>query len=210
MPLLSLHRITALVLIIFSLAHVGNHLVSLLSVAAHIRLMEALRTIYRYPLIEPLLLTCVLVQIISGIKLVVRGWAKRQGRIAWLQALSGSYIALFLPIHVGAVLFGRMALGLDTNFYFAAVGFHMPPWEWFFAPYYTLAVLALFVHFGCALYWRLYDSALVWAKLGLTCAIQVGLLTSVTIVLSLAGKVQPVEIPAAYKASCTRCIVLRI
>lgn len=35
---------------------------------------------------------------------------------------------------------------VDTNFYFAAAGFHVPPNQLLFGPYYFLAVLALFTH----------------------------------------------------------------
>lgn len=101
---------------------------------------------------------------------------------------SGACVALFLAIHVGAVLVGR-AGGLDTNFYFAAAGLHVWPAVLLFAPHYFLAVAALFVHLGCALR---RGRAVVAVSAG------AGVVAAATIVAVLMGKVVPVEIPAMY------------
>ena len=201
MPLRSLHRASALIVIAYAIFHIGNHLSALHGVTTHISIMSTLRVIYRQPVVEGLLLLCVLFQVASGLWMVVRGWAARVGRIAWLQALSGAYLALFLLVHVTAVLFGRAVLSLDTNFYFAAAGFHVPPYEWFFAPYYMLAVQALFAHLGCAFDWQFQEFAPRRAKVGLASALVVGSVVSLAISLSLAGKLQPVSVPAEYKAT---------
>jgi hypothetical protein len=89
--------------------------------------------------------------------MVVSGWRRRRGAVSWLQAGAGAYLGFFLLVHVGAVLYGRVSLSLDTNFYFAAAGFHVPPFPYFFAPYYFLGVAALFTHLGAA-YWRAKSS----------------------------------------------------
>ena len=201
MLLRTLHRTSALGLIAYLVLHIGNHLAALHSVATHLWVMEQLRTVYRQPVVESLLLLCVCFQAASGVRLVLRGWSARAGRVAWLQALSGLYLAFFLLVHVAAVAYGRFVLGLDTNFYFAAAGFHVPPLAWFFAPYYTLAVLALAAHLGCALYWCWQPSRPGMASMGLASALIVGLLAGLAITLTLAGKLQPVSIPHPYKAT---------
>lgn len=157
--------------------------------------MESARKVYRFIAVETLLLVCVTFQMASGLWLVFRGWKQRQGRVAWVQAISGAYLALFIIIHVGAVLFGRSVLHLDTNFYYAAAGMHVHPYEYFFAPYYFLAVLAFFTHTGCALYWRFGSKRVVAA-----CAMA-GAIVSLLIVLSLAGLIRPFQIPGEYKAT---------
>ena len=86
--------------------------------------------------------------------MVLRGWKKRSGFVAWRQGGSGIYLALFLLFHVDAALFGLAALKLDTNFYYAAAGFVLMPYKLLFAPYYFFAVYALFTHLGCAAYWQ--------------------------------------------------------
>jgi hypothetical protein len=163
--------------------------------------MDSARKIYRIELIEALLLSCVLFQIVSGIWFVLRGWKQRHGAVAWAQALSGAYLAFFLLVHVGAVLFGRSVLKLDTNFYFAAAGFHVPPYQYFFAPYYFLAVLALFTHIGCAIHWQLDEKSRVARRLAVLLPAICGGAVSLLIVLSLAGMLEPVDIPAKYKAT---------
>jgi len=144
MSLRVFHRSTAAVIVVFAIVHLANHLTSLHSIAAHIAFMDVARTLYRQPVIEFALFASVLFQCVSGLWLVARGWSARQGLVAWVQAVSGTYLALFLVIHVSAIVLGRLALHLDTNFYFAAAGFHVPPYQVFFIPYYFLAVVALF------------------------------------------------------------------
>lgn len=104
------HRLSACVLAAYILLHLGNHLVALAGAHAHIAYMEAIRPLYRHAVVEPVLLACVLFQCGSGIWMVLQQWEKRYGLVAWLQAGSGIYLALFLLFHVGAVLFGRAVL----------------------------------------------------------------------------------------------------
>lgn len=99
------------------------------------------------------------------------------------------------------MLFGRTVLDLDTNFYFAAAGFHVPPFQYFFAPYYFLAVLALFTHLGCALYWQLQAKPRFARGVAVALPVVVGLAVSSLIVLSLAGVFYRVDIPPEYKAT---------
>lgn len=104
------HRSTAVVISGIAIVHLANHLVSLHSIAAHIAFMNVARTVYRQPAIEFVLIASVIFQCGSGLWMVVRGWSARQGAVAWLQALSGSYLAVFLLIHVSAVVLGRIVL----------------------------------------------------------------------------------------------------
>ena len=201
MTLRDLHRASAIVIVTYALMHVSNHLVSLKSVAAHIAFMEAARSVYRHWAVEYVLLFCVAFQIISGLWFVIRGWKGRNGLLPWLQAGSGAYLAFFLLIHVSAVLFGRSVLQLDTNFYYAAAGFHVPPYQFFFAPYYFFAVLALFTHLGCAAYWQLEAASRAARVMAVAIPMLVGGAVALLIVMSLAGKIQPVDIPLQYKAT---------
>jgi len=186
-----LHRTAGAVLAVFLVVHMANHLAALAGVDAHIRFMDAVRRVVRQPVVEAVLLLCVALQAASGLRMLWTGRQRRRGMLPWLQAGSGAYLALFLAIHVGAVLAGR-AGGLDTNFYFAAAGLHVWPFVLFFVPYYFLAVAALFVHIGCAL----RRGRVVAAGLSAAGTIVAGL-----IVAMLMGMVVPVEIPARYLAT---------
>lgn len=186
-----LHRAAGAVLAVFLVVHVANHLAALAGVDAHVRFMDAARRVYRQPVVEAVLLACVMLQAASGLRMLWAGRQRRRGVLAWLQAGSGTYVALFLAIHVAAVLAGR-AGGLDTNFHFAAAGLHVWPFVLFFAPYYFLAGAALFVHVGCAL--RRGRAVVA----GFACA---GLVVAGLLVATLMGQIVPVEIPARYLAT---------
>lgn len=200
MKLRKLHAFSALFLGIYATFHLANHLAGLVGVEAHIAFMQSLRTIYRQPVVEVSLIAAVLLQIYSGISFVARGWKHRRGFMPWLQAGSGVYLAFFLLNHVGAVLLGRAVFKLDTNFYFAAAGFHVPPFQFFFAPYYFLGVMALFTHLGCALYWRLQTQSRSNRLLAVVLPVSIGAALSVLMVLMVAGALYPIQVPVEYTA----------
>ena len=197
------HRSSAAVLGIFVLVHLVNHLAGLRGVEAHLAFMQAARAVYRHPAVEVLLLVSAALQGLSGAAMLRR--ARLFGAVPWMHRLqhwSGLYLGFFLVVHVIAVLVGRGVFGLDTTWYFAAAGFHVRPFAWFFAPYYGLAVLALGTHVGCVLHRRLASpshaprrrqAALLLPMLGAAVA---GLL----IVSMLAGWLYPVRIPPEYLA----------
>ena len=199
MTLRKIHRLSATVVLAFALVHIANHVVALAGAPLHIAFMNSARSIYRIPAVEAILLAAVAVQVVSGSSLVIVGWKQRQGFVAWLQAIAGLYLALFLMIHVGAVLSGRALFRLDTNFYFAAAGFHVRPFQWFFAPYYFLAVVALFSHVACATYWHMPNARRNTIRLAMTLPIAVGFVLALLIVMSFAGAFFPVDVPAEYK-----------
>jgi succinate dehydrogenase/fumarate reductase cytochrome b subunit len=200
-----LHRIAAGVVGVYVLVHLINHLAALGGAARHIAFMQAVRQVTRFPAVEALLLACVMVQSGSGVWMILR--RKRQGparRLLFdrLQVLSGAYLAFFLAVHVISVLAGRTILGLDTNFYFAAAGLNIRPYPLFFAPYYCLAVAALFTHLACVLRRRLPAATppatrdrLAWT------GIATGVVLAILIVAAFSGAFYPVELPPAYRAT---------
>ncbi len=191
-----LHRMSACIVLTFVIAHLTNHLVGLASQQAHREMLVSLRQVYRHPVVEPILLVSFAWQILSGLSLVALGWRTRRGAIEWMQAGSGLALAAFLAVHVSAVLAGR-ASGLDTDLRFAAAGFHVPNWPFFFTPYYFTAILAVFIHVGAAAYWvRGRGTA---GTMGFAVASLSGVLIASAIVLMLAGHVVPLTIEAQYK-----------
>lgn len=195
-----LHRAGAMVVAAFVTVHVINHLAALGGVAAHLRFMEAARLVYRHGAVEAALLLCVTSQAVTGLVLAYKGWRRRSGFTAGLQAASGIYLALFLLIHVAAVLAGRVLLELDTNFHYAAAGLHAGAARYFFAPYYFLAVLALFAHLGCALVWRVPRAGPARA-LVLGIALAGGVVVSGLILAAMLGVLYPYQVPGAYLAT---------
>jgi hypothetical protein len=201
MTLRKLHGLSALLILVFLCVHVANHLAGVSGIDTHLAFMRSARLVYRSPAVEILLLLAVVFQIYSGIIFVVRGWKQRHGFLPWLQAGSGAYLAFFFLNHVGAILYGRTILQLDTNFYFAAAGFYVSPFQFFFAPYYFLGVLALFTHLGCALYWLLETKSQTIRIFAVSLSFTVGFAISLLIVLSLSGVFHHVQVPPKYKAT---------
>lgn len=187
MTLRRLHRGVAVLLGLFLLLHLGNHLAGLWGQGAHRAVQDALRVVYRNPIVEPLLLAAVCFQISAGLMLLAR-----RPRVT-LQTLSGAYLALFLLVHLGAVLAARWQ-GTATDLAFAAAGLHAPlPWPLVFAVYYGLAVMAVFAHLSVPLSRRA-------PGLGLAVVVAGGVV-SVSLVALLAGLVTPLVIPPGLIAA---------
>lgn len=199
MTLRKIHRLSALLIAAFACIHIANHLVGLSGIEAHIEFMRSARLFYRQPVIEALLLLAIVLQVVTGITLIIERWKQRRGFLSWLQVGSGAYLAFFFLNHVAAVFYGRNTLHVDTNFYYAVAGVHMPVIQFYFVLYYFLAVLALFTHLGCALYWRLQTHSRTARTLAVALPSIVGCVISLLIVLSLAGAFYPVNIPSEYK-----------
>jgi succinate dehydrogenase/fumarate reductase cytochrome b subunit len=191
------HRLTAAVLGLFVTAHLLNHLVGLGGIAAHQVFMATARLVYRSPLVEPLLLIAVLVQVATGIAQVRALWGKRHGVWARLQVISGLYLAFFLANHTFWVLIARIGYGLDSNFYLAATFLTISPLPFLFAPYYVAGVLALFVHVACAVHFR------AASPLGANVArvlIAAGAAIACGVVAIFMGAFYEISLPAEYRA----------
>lgn len=196
------HRTNAMVLAVFVLAHIVNHLVALAGPRAHVAAMEWLRLAYRQPAVETVLLASVAFQALSGGRLLLQPGSSRRKGIARWQAYSGAYLAIFLVIHLSAIAWARLVVGLDTNFYFAAAGLNVAPYPWFFVPYYFLAVLAIFVHGAFAIGRVAWNrSRAVRPQTVVYVGLAAGAVAASLIIASFCGFVQPVTIAPAYLAT---------
>lgn len=144
-----IHYYSGVTLAIFVGIHLLNHALILHSSEWHINFMNAVRKVYRNPVIETLLLLAVGIQIVTGIYLVNNKWSLVESLFDFLHIASGLYMSLFLIIHVSAVLMGRYKLGVDTNLYFGVGYMNVSPQRYFFIPYYSLAITSFFVHMAC-------------------------------------------------------------
>jgi hypothetical protein len=115
----------------------------------HINFMQKARKVYRHSIVEAVLLSAVVLQILSGIFLVVQKWSRVDSWFDWAQICSGLYLSLFLTNHVRAVMMGRHKLHVDTNLYYGAGVMNMWPQKLVYIPYYSLAILAFFFHVAC-------------------------------------------------------------
>lgn len=200
MPTKKLHYFSGLFIALFVALHLFNHLCSLGGAAQHIAMMETLRPVYRNVFAEGLLLTAVAVQVVSGIQLFRATRAPRRKGFAALQRWSGLYLAMFLLIHLSAVMAGRYVLSLDTNFYFGVAGLNTFPLNLFFIPYYGLAVTAFFAHIAAVHQQKMRQSIL-----GLSPGAQaktilfIGILLTIVLMYGLTNGFRGVVIPEAYE-----------
>ncbi|MEM7103713.1 MAG: hypothetical protein AAF502_11315 [Bacteroidota bacterium] len=188
-----LHLYSGLIISLFVFAHLANHALIFWGEEVHLAFMDGLRRVYRYVVVEALLIAAVVLQVFSGIKLFVKRRKFRLSGFDRLQLYSGTYLAFFLLIHVSAVLIARSYFLIDTDLYFGAAGLNLWPFQLFFIPYYFLAVLAFFIHLACA--YRISMMGFLGGKrkaeLHAKIIIGLGVILSTLIIIGMQG----VEIP---------------
>lgn len=188
------HRFTGLVILIFVALHLAVHLTALAGITAHSKVLSLVQILYRNPVVEPLLLLAILVQIGIGIHFAVSRWRLTKGdRWGRLQLVSGLYLAFFVLNHTGAALYARHGAGLETNFFWASGVLLHPVLQWYFYPYYALAIIAVFTHAAAAVWFRTRSAR----RVRLVIASGVGI--AVCILLSFGGWLYPIAIPGAYQ-----------
>lgn len=194
-----IHYISGLTITIFITLHLFNHICSIFGAEIHISVMNTLRIFYRNLLVETILLIAVCTQIFSGLKLFKTNRKTAISAFDKLHIWTGLYLAVFLIIHVSAVLSGRFYLNLDTNFYFGVAGLNTFPLNLFFIPYYGLAILSFFGHIA-----GIHNKKIKHTVLNLTPAQQskiiivFGFCLTLVIFFGLTNHFYGVKIPAEY------------
>ncbi|NNC37950.1 MAG: hypothetical protein EX271_08040 [Acidimicrobiales bacterium] len=186
-----IHRMTAGLLGLFILTHLGVHLTALISKEAHFKALDIVQVPYRHPVGETILILAILTQIFTGFK---RLKIKRKSKDKWARAqvLSGIYLVFFLLLHSSAALYTHHIFGIDTDFYWAAGSMHFSPIKYGFAIYYFLAVTAVFVHLAAALHFGWKGSS---GRLEKTISIT-GALVAGLIIFAFWGVLYDITIPA--------------
>jgi hypothetical protein len=110
------HGVGGVVVLIYVLFHITNHLFGLIGPAAHAAIMYVGRHVYRAPVIEPLLVALLLFQIASGLHLAWQ-WSVRQTDFyRTFQVASGVYLAVFILGHMNSVfIYARRFPGIPTG-----------------------------------------------------------------------------------------------
>jgi hypothetical protein len=199
MTIKKIHYISGLMITLFVGIHLFNHFCSIFGADKHIEIMNSLRLFYRNIFGETLLLSAVLVQIVSGLKLFKANRKIANSNFEKLHIWTGLYLAIFFIIHLSAVLGGRQFLRLDTNFYFGVAGLNSFPFNLFFIPYYGLAIISFFGHIA-----PIHSKKMKKSILGLspnkqaTLILIFGLILTVTIFYGLTNHLNGVTIPKEY------------
>ena len=193
-----LHKVSAGFVFAFLCLHFANHFAGLLGVDAHLQFMDAARLIYREPVVEIVVLLAFFVQILTGFALSREIWTQKKDFIHQLQAASGTYLSIFVILHIISIAVARMVLNLDTNFYFAAAAFSDPAWKYAAFGFYGLAIFSLFVHMGCILYdiFKKTNKAVGWLLLLATAG--AGGYATWALMMMFSGHFYHVAVPDAY------------
>jgi hypothetical protein len=194
-----IHLLSGLILTLFIGLHLFNHFTSIWGIQKHIEVMNTLRLVYRNPYAESLLLMAAFVQITTGISLVKSHSKSTNFYFDKLHVWTGLYLVFFLAIHLSAVLWGRMMLNLDTNFYFGAAGLNTFPLNLLFIPYYGLAIISFFGHLAAIHYKKMLRSIGGVSPYTQSMIIFiVGIFTSISIIFGLTNHFEGITIPKEY------------
>lgn len=144
------HGVSAVILCLYVLFHLTNHLVGLVGPAEHGAFMEIGRTVYRAAFIEPVLVLVLLFQIASGLYLAWHWSAAKHDFFRTFQIASGAYLSVFILGHMNSVfIYARTYLGIPTDWNFAIgapTGLIHDPWNIRLLPHYALGVFFVLAH----------------------------------------------------------------
>ncbi|MEM7658180.1 MAG: hypothetical protein AAF399_18785 [Bacteroidota bacterium] len=141
------HRISGLLVSVFVAAHLSNHALAWFGIETHQAVLEALRKVYRQPVVEVLLVAAFGFQAISGLLLFLRGRKRTDlSQTEQIKRYAGLTLGLFLIQHIPATIGQRLYYQVDTNFYFAAQVVLEAPAKYYFRPYYFLGIMAVGIH----------------------------------------------------------------
>lgn len=143
------HGVTAAILLLFILFHLGNHLVGLLGPDAHARVMAAGRMVHRSGAVEPLLIILLGLQLTTGMRLAW-SWIATTGTFhRTIQIGSGVYIGAFIITHLNSALVSaRLVRGIPTDWAWASgapEGLLFDAWNVRLVPHYGLGLFFLLV-----------------------------------------------------------------
>jgi hypothetical protein len=150
------HGITgAIIVVIFLVWHLANHVLAIWSLDTNERVMELLRAWYRADLVQPVLIALLGWQLAAGARLLCTKMARASDIYSSIQTATAAYLLVYIPSHLVAVfVLGRWFLGVDTTFAWASgapSGLLLDAWNVRLIPHYSLAVLFAISHFAMGL-----------------------------------------------------------
>jgi hypothetical protein len=155
-PLRIAHGTSALLIVLIFLAwHLLNHASAAFSHEFNQAMMNSLRKWYRSEVVQPVLVTLMLFQVVSGLTLFWRATATRSDLYQTLQTSTGAFLTAFIVSHLNAVfILGRAVGKVDTTFLWASgapVGLLPDAWNVRLIPHYSLGVWFVITHMGLGL-----------------------------------------------------------
>jgi hypothetical protein len=149
------HGVTAVVLSLYVVFHLANHLFGLIGPDAHAAVMKIGRMVYRSAVGEPLLVATMLFQTGTGLFLAWRWSASAHDFQRTYQVASGAYLSVFILGHMNSVfVYARSFLGIPTDWNFAIgapTGLIHDAWNIRLLPHYALGVFFVLSHLASGL-----------------------------------------------------------
>jgi hypothetical protein len=150
------HGVSALVIVLIFLAwHLLNHVSAVLSFELNEAMMTALRKWYRSELVQPVLVTLMLLQVASGVTLLWRATAAHSDLYRTLKTSTGAFLTAYIVSHLNSVfILGRAVTKVDTTFLWASgapAGLLPNVWNVRLIPHYSLGVWFVITHMGLGL-----------------------------------------------------------
>lgn len=149
------HGIAATLIACFVLFHLANHLFGWMGADTHAAVMKLGRTIYRSPIVEPVLVLLLLFQVFSGARLAWRWSAQPADAYRVFQIGSGVYLAAFLLAHMNsAFVSARAVRGIETDWAWASGapdGLIHDAWNIRLVPHYAFGVFFILAHLSSGL-----------------------------------------------------------
>jgi|GEM_PF-5930913 len=144
----TLHRIIAVLLLFFIIAHIGNHVAAAFGIKTYNAYLSTVRIIYRHPIVEMFLIILIGLQTMTGFNLVVTSFqrAEKKSLISWLEILSAVVFVLFIVIHLTAIAVTRFYFEMQTDFYWVAEMFRAGPLQPYIMGFHFLGVVAVTTH----------------------------------------------------------------
>jgi len=155
-PLRVAHGTSALLIVIIFLGwHLLNHASAAFSPEFNQAMMTTLRRWYRSEFVQPVLVTLMLFQVVTGVILLWRATADPSDLYRTVQTSSGAFLTAFIVSHLNAVfILGRAVSKADTTFSWASgapAGLLFDAWNVRLIPHYSLGVWFVITHMGLGL-----------------------------------------------------------
>lgn len=149
------HGVAAVLILLFVMFHLFNHLTGLLGPQAHARVMAVGRLVYRSRFVEPALVILLLFQVVGGVAMAWR-WSARPADLArTIQIGSGAYLAAFIITHMNSAFVSARAVHkVQTDWAWATGapdGLLLDAWNIRLAPHYALGAFFVVAHLVCGL-----------------------------------------------------------
>lgn len=182
----------AILILIFIAVHLGNHMTAIWSLETHAMILKTLRLWYRNEFVEPLIVTLLLFQAVSGLTLLFAKLGEPSDVYRAIQTVTGAYLAVYIPAHITAVfVLGRWFYGIDTGtgFVFLKHGYFPSLFNIRFVAHYWVAAFAVITHAGSGLrnILLIHHASYVIANRTLVAVAITGVVVATTIALALCG-----------------------